>query len=79
MIVLDRRENRKAQDKLLNMLAAKNAQDLINLTVADNTKVNYGNNLDPQQHEELDIDTVSDSIFDKAIAHELEDEPEDEQ
>ncbi len=83
MIVLDRRENKKTQDKLINALIAKTAQELVNQTVADNTKVQYGNNLDPQQPEYLETNTVSDSIFDKAIAKELEgeanDEPEDEQ
>ncbi len=78
MIVLRERETRKEVDKLLNALLAKNATELTNLTVADNTKIQYGNQ-DPQQPEYLETNTVSDSIFDKAIAKELEDEPEDEQ
>lgn len=60
-------ENRKERAKLVNAIMAKNNQEMVNLTLADHTKVEPVRSSTPPD-DLIPTDELSDEMFEKMIA-----------
>ena len=60
----DRREGRIERNKLINAILAKNAQELVNLEMADKTKIKVEV---PKQPDEIPLDSLSQKEWEDAI------------